>query len=136
MAMAKALVIVMSFLIAVLMGLTIYGFYQKSQNPNYKMFRSDDTPVVQMDATPGASAPKMVSQSPPALTPEITPQITPGTSFGEISLDLPQTARVISAQASTNRLVLVIARDGQNADLVAVIDINTGKVLGRVKTTP
>jgi len=132
MAMAKALVIVMSFLIAVLMGLTIYGFYQKSQNPNYKMFRSDDTPVVQMDATPGASAPKMVSQSPPALTPEITP----GTSFGEISLDLPTTARVISAQASTNRLVLVIARDGQNADLVAVIDINTGKVLGRVKTTP
>lgn len=136
MAVAKALVIVMSFLIAVLMGLIIYGFYQKSQNPNYKMFRSDDTPVVQMGATPGAPAPKTATPPLAEVTPEITPQITPGASFGEISLDLPATARVISAQASTNRLVLVIARDGQNADLVAVIDINTGKVLGRVKTAP
>ena len=128
MAVAKVLVIVMSFLIAVLMGLIIWGFYQKSQNPNYKMFRSDDTPVVQMDATPGAPT---VETAPP-----LPAEITPGASFGEISLDLPTTARVISAQVSANRLVLVIARDGQNADLVTVVDMNTGKVLGRVKTTP
>ncbi|HEY9081558.1 hypothetical protein [Magnetovibrio sp.] len=121
MAVAKALVIVMSFLIAVLMGLIIYGFYQKSQNPNYKMFRADDTPVVQADATPPAQ---------PA------PQANVGTSFGEVSLDLPATARVISAQANANRLVLVIARNGETADLVAVVDLNSGKVLGRVKTAP
>jgi len=48
---------------------------------------------------------------------------------------LAPSAQVVSAQASDNRLVLVIARDGQTADLVAVIDINSGKVLGRVKTS-
>ena len=56
--------------------------------------------------------------------------------FGEVSLDLPDAARVISAQATQNRLVLVIARDGARADLVAVVDMVSGKVLGRVKTTP
>ena len=125
MAMAKALVIVMSFLIAVLMGLIIWGFYQKSQNPNYKMFRADDTPVVQADATPTAAPTR--DAIPPA-------PYAAGTSFGEVSLDLPDSARVISAQASNNRLVLVIARDGKTADLVAVVDMASGKVLGRVKT--
>jgi len=125
MAVAKALVIVMSFLIAVLMGLIIYGFYQKSQNPNYKMFRADDTPVVQADATPTAEP--MQDATPPI-------PFAAGTSFGEVSLDLPDTARVISAQASDSRLVLVIARDGETADLVAVVDMVSGKVLGRVKT--
>jgi len=128
MAVAKALVMVMSFLIAVLMGLIIYGFYQKSQNANYKMFRPDDAPVVQMDAKPDSSV--------PTVAPLPTVDSTPAVSFGEVSLDLPSTARVISAQASADRLVLVIARDGQTADLVAVVDLNSGKVLGRVKTAP
>ena len=129
MAVAKALVIVMSFLIAVLMGLIIWGFYQKSQNPNYKMFRADDTPVVQADATPEPAL-----DTTPITQP--TAQQVVGMSFGEVSLDLPDTARVISAQATQNRLVLVIARDGARADLVAVVDMVSGKVLGRVKTTP
>ena len=129
MAVAKALVIVMSFLIAVLMGLIIWGFYQKSQNPNYKMFRADDTPVVQADATPEPAL-----DTTPLTQP--TAQQVVGMSFGEVSLDLPDTARVISAQATQNRLVLVIARDGARADLVAVVDMISGKVLGRVKTTP
>jgi len=129
MAVAKALVIVMSFLIAVLMGLIIWGFYQKSQNPNYKMFRADDTPVVQSDATP-----EPVLDTTPHI--QSTAQQVAGTSFGEVSLDLPDTARVISAQATQNRLILVIARDGVRADLVAVVDMVSGKVLGRVKTTP
>jgi len=127
MAVAKALVIVMSFLIAVLMGLIIWGFYQKSQNPNYKMFRADDTPVVQSDATPTAK---------PTIDTMASTRSIAGASFGEVSLDLPDTARVISAQATENRLILVIARDGERADLVAVVDMDSGTVLGRVKTGP
>jgi len=116
MAVAKALVIVMSFLIAVLMGLIIYGFYQKSQNPNYKMFRADDTPIAQTDATPAQ------------------PDLRQG--FGRVALDLTDAARIVSAQATGDRLVLVIARNGENPDLVVVMDMVSGKVLGRVKTAP
>jgi len=121
MAVAKALIFVMTTLIAVLTGLIVYGLYQKSQDPNFKMFGSNDTPAIEAEQ--------------PAL---MMPTQTTGdiASFGEISLDLPATARVVSASTSGHRLILVIARDGQAADLVAVIDLNTGKVLGRVKTTP
>ena len=125
MAAVKGLVIFMGFLIVTLMGLIVYGFYQKAQNPNFKFFASDDA---QPRITAEAPRPDAV------VTPSTAPLIA--NSFGEVSLDLPSTAQVISASAAGNRLVMVIARDGQNADLVAVVDMNTGKVLGRVKTSP
>ena len=108
----KILVGVMTFCIVAMIVLIAYGLYQKSLNPNYRMFGSDATAV---------SSPSEPSQ-------------TSVTGFGEISLDLPATARIVSTQTDGTRLVLVIARDGQNADLAAVIDLNSGKVLGRVKT--
>ncbi|OEJ68223.1 hypothetical protein [Magnetovibrio blakemorei] len=133
MAMAKGLVIVMSFFIAVLMGLMIYGFYQKSQNPNYKMFRSDNTPRAQADAMPASDNDSDLDtkQSTPTQSGSTAAQ-----AFGEIDLGLPQTARVISARAKQGRLILVIARNGETADLVVIVDLHSGKVLGRVKTTP
>lgn len=133
MAMAKGLVIVMSFFIAVLMGLMIYGFYQKSQNPNYKMFRSDNTPRAQADAMP-ASGTDLGLDANPSAPVQAGPTAAP--EFGDIDLALPQTARVISARTQQDRLVLVIARNGETADLVVIIDLHSGKVLGRVKTTP
>jgi hypothetical protein len=133
MAVAKGLVIVMSFFIAVLMGLMIYGFYQKSQNPNYKMFRSDNTPVAQADAMPASDN---VSGSDATQSAPVQAGPTAVQAFGDIDLALPQTARVISARAKQDRLVLVIARNGEIADLVIIIDLHSGKVLGRVKTTP
>lgn len=133
MAVAKGLVIVMSFFIAVLMGLMIYGFYQKSQNPNYKMFRSDNTPQAQVDAMP-ASGNDSGSDAKQAAPVQAGP--TAATEFGDIDLALPQTARVISARAKQDRLILVIARNGETADLVVIVDLHSGKVLGRVKTTP
>lgn len=128
----KGVVIFMGLLIVTLMGLIIYGFYQKSQNPDFKFFADDDAPTQVVQSTP-SPAPK--SQDKPTAPPIGTNALSV-TSFGEVSLDLPGTARVMSASASANRLIMVIARDGQNADLVAVIDMNTGKVLGRVKTSP
>lgn len=133
MAMAKGLVIVMSFFIAVLMGMMIYGFYQKSQNPNYKMFRSDNTPLAQVDAMP-ASKDDSGAEAKQAAPVQASPTAAP--EFGDIDLALPHTARVISARAKQDRLVLIIARNGETADLVVIVDLHSGKVLGRVKTTP
>ena len=65
---------------------------------------------------------------------DLQPDLKQG--FWQVALDLTGAARIISAQASDNRLVLVIARDGKNADMVTVVDMVSGKVLGRVKTTP
>lgn len=132
----KGVVFFMGFLIVTLMGLIIYGFYQKSQNPDFKFF-ADNTPptVTTSHLANDSSLDAHIKAMPPAVSSGAAP-IHPAHSFGEVSLDLPGTARVISVQASGSRLVMTIARDGQNADLVAVVDMSTGKVLGRVKTTP
>jgi len=124
MAAVKGIVIFMGLIIVTLMGLIVYGFYQKAQNPDFKFFSNGEPKVVSSAPQSGTTA--LASTSPPTGQPA---------SFGEVSLDLAPSAQVVSAQASDNRLVLVIARDGQTADLVAVIDINSGKVLGRVKTS-
>jgi len=124
----KGVVIFMGLLIVTLMGLIIYGFYQKAQNPDFKFFADND-------AKPQITATTPAFDAPAAPTAQVPAQAS-ATSFGEVSLDLPANARVVSASADGHRLVMVIARDGQNADLVAVIDMTTGKVLGRVKTTP
>ena len=126
MAALKSLVIIMGILIVFLFGLLVYGIYQKLQNPDFSFF-SDSGTVQSQTSTPtngsGAPASAMGSSEDAAR-------------FGEISLDLPQGAKVVSANALGGKLVIVIARDGVNADLVAVIDLNTGQILGQVKTQP
>ncbi|MBF0247504.1 MAG: hypothetical protein HQL36_05465 [Alphaproteobacteria bacterium] len=124
MAAIKALVIGLGMLIVLAMTVLGYGLYQKSQNPDFKFF----------DLSGKSAAPVSDAASDEPAPPSVT--ATPGRAFGEVSLDLPEAARVISASANANRLVLVIARDGQNPDLVAVVDMTTGAVLGRVKARP
>ncbi len=110
--MLKGAVIVMGFLIVLMMGLIIYGFYQKAQNPDYKMFRSDDTPSAQ------ASATGTVTEIPAG------------------SLGLSEKAQILSVQVEGKRAILLVARDGVKADLLVVIDINSGKVLNQTSTMP
>lgn len=125
MAALKSLVIVMGILIVFLFGLLVYGIYQKLQNPDFRFFSDSNTTKAQPSKTGGGDAP-VSGIGPDGET----------MSFGDVSLDLPLGARVISANALGGKLVIVVARDGVNADLVAVVDLNTGQVLGRVKTHP
>lgn len=111
----KGVVILMTLAIAVLMTLIIYGLYQKSQNPDFKYF----------DLSGGGEA--------AATTPATAPAMAPGApdmavrAFGDITLPLPQGARITSATVSGERLVVVVD-DTQ----VWVVDLATGQVLGRV----
>ena len=123
----KGVVIIMSLAIAVLMTLIVYGMYQKSQNPDFKFFDL------------GGDEPETVTATPPlAGAPDtpVQPSQVIGQAFGNVSLGLPSGARVVSAQASGGRLVIVVARSGETADTVIVVDLGTGQVLGRVKTSP
>ncbi|MCW8916551.1 MAG: hypothetical protein OQK24_11965 [Magnetovibrio sp.] len=102
----------MGFLIVLLMGLIIYGFYQKAQNPDYKMFRSEDTPSAQSNAT------STVTQIPAG------------------SLGLSESAKILSVQVEGKRAILLVARNGIKADLLVVIDTTTGKILNQTSTNP
>ena len=115
MAMAKALVAVMSFLIAVVVSMMIYGFYQKSLDPDYKMFRDNATPLRQSSPTVSTA-----------------PQLR----LEDIALNLPASARITSTEASRDRLLLLIARDGERTDLVVIVDLNSGQVVRRIATSP
>ncbi|MEG3618627.1 hypothetical protein V5T82_09190 [Magnetovibrio sp. PR-2] len=110
--MLKGLVMVMGFLIVLLMGLIIYGFYQKAQNPDYKMFRSNDTTSQGEDAT-------------------ATLKDIPAGSMG-----LSEAAKILSVNMDGKRAILLVARDGVNADLLVVIDTRTGQVLNQTATHP
>lgn len=110
--MLKGLVIVMGFLIVLMMGLIIYGFYQKAQNPDYKMFRSNDT------TSKGDQATGMLTDIPAG------------------SMGLSETAKILPVQVEGKRAILLVARDGINADLLVVVDTHTGRVLNQTATHP
>lgn len=116
----KGVVILMSVAIAVLMTLIVYGMYQKSKNPDFKFFdlSGGDTP---------AAAP--ASPQPDALP---APQ-DPARAFGDIALDLPPGARVVSATTSGTTLTLIVSLGASGPDQVWVVDIASGRVLGRIK---
>ncbi len=117
--MAKTLVAVMSFLIIVVVGMMVYGFYQKSLNPDYKMFRDNAMPV---------------RQAAPTTNPTVS--AGPDLRLEDIALNLPPSARVMSTQITQGRLILLIARDGERTDLVVIVDVNSGQVVRRIATTP
>lgn len=121
----KSVVILMGVAIAILMTLTIYGLYQKSQDPDFKFFdlSGKTTAVSQsMPSAPVSGGPDLVSST--------------ATPFGDVTLDLPPGARIVSATTSGTRLTIVVATDATLANQVWVVDLGTGKILGRVKTGP
>jgi len=118
----KGVVILMSVAIAILMSLIIYGLYQKSQDADFKFFNlggKDKPPAAVLPNAPVSGA------------------LQDGaTSVGNINLNLPKGARVISATASGTKLIVIIATDGKTANQVWVVDLASGKVLSRVNTGP
>lgn len=121
----KSAVILMGVAIAVLMTLTIYGLYQKSQDPDFKFFDLSGNGKTAAQSIPNAP----VSGSPANID-------GTSTAFGDVTLDLPPSARIISATSSAQRLTVIVATDGNRANEVWVVDLATGQILGRVKTGP
>ncbi len=124
----KGIVIIMSFAIAILMTLIVYGMYQKSQNPDFRFFNlgGETQPAAKIETSP---QPPVSGEAPKSKA-----------SFGDISLALGPHARIVSAHAKNDRLVIVAAQGTdttkQGGDLVVVIDLANGKILGRVKAGP
>ena len=118
----KGVVILMSLLIAVLMTMMAYGLYQKSQNSDFKFFNFNDTPQAPAENIPSAPVSGALKRPTQGLK----------ASFGDVTLDLPPGASIVSATPSGQQLVIITANDGIRADQVWMLDLTSGKILGRV----
>lgn len=104
MQLVKSIVIGLAILIVLAVGLLAYGLYQKSQNPEWRLFSSAPAP------SPGAAA----------------------KPFGVLNLDLPEGCFIASVRPDGNRTYLEIGPSGA-CNRIVVIDITTGVVLGTIK---
>lgn len=120
----KGIIIIMTLAIATLMTLIVYGLYQKSQNPDFKFFDFKGSDPVSNEVLPKAPVSGTASTGP----------TSPVTAFGNIKLDLPPGASIISATPSGTQLIVITSSDGTKGDQVWVLDIATGKVLSRINT--
>ena len=120
----KGAIILMTLAIATLITLIIYGLYQKSQNPDFKFFNLSGVVPVTSEVIPSA----------PVSGPASSTSTTPVTAFGNIQLDLPEGASIVSATPSGTQLIVITSKDGSKGDQVWVLDLATGKVLSRINT--
>lgn len=128
----KGVVILMTLTIAVLMTLIVYGMYQKSQNPDFKFFDLGGSDT----AAPAAPAAAVTATAPVSGLAEAP--TTALRAFGDITLPLGANARIVSATVTGNRLVVITSApsgEQMGGDQVWVVDMASGKVLGRVKAT-
>ncbi|PHS79455.1 MAG: hypothetical protein COB59_01835 [Rhodospirillaceae bacterium] len=115
----KGIIIIMTLAIATLMTLIVYGLYQKSQNADFKFFDFSDNESTTSEVMPSAP---------------VSGTSVPVTAFGNIQLDLPAGASIVSATPSGTQLIVITSSDGTKGDQVWVLDLATGKVLSRINT--
>lgn len=120
----KGVVILMSLLIAIVMTLMVYGLYQKSQNPDFRFFNFSGTEKAPTEIIPEAPVSGGLDK----------PSRATKAAFGDIALGLPKGSSIVSATPSGQQLVIITATNGALADQVWMLDMDTGKILGRVHT--
>lgn len=116
MQMLKGLVIGLGVLILLGMTLLVYGFYQKANNPGWRMFSSP--------SAPGAAA--------------------PAAPFGELDLKLPKGCVIGRLTPDGVRAYIKVRPDGARrgtsqagpCNRIVVIDVVRGQVLGTIKPNP
>ncbi len=107
----KGIVIFMGLMIITVMVLIVYGMVQKGSDPDFSFF-GDDAPLT-LSSTPSTGG------------------------FDRTQLGLPATSRILSTTAAEGRLILNIDSDADNQiDLVILLDLETGQVVGRVGIKP
>ncbi|MCH7550459.1 MAG: hypothetical protein IIA35_01970 [Proteobacteria bacterium] len=115
--MLKGLVIGLGVLILLGMTLLVYGFYQKANNPGWRMFSSP--------SAPGAPA-------------------APAAPFGELDLKLPEGCVIGRVTPDGDRAYIKVRPDGAKrgrpqagpCNLIVVIDVVRGQILGTIKPSP
>ncbi len=108
MQLLKGTVIGLGVLIVLAAGLLAYGLYQKSQDPEWRLFSSAPKPQPMLDT----------------LKP-----------FGDIKLDLPEGCVIARVRPDGERVYLTIGPSGA-CNRIIVIDIVQGKILGNIKSQP
>jgi len=117
MQLLKSLVIGLGVLVLLGMTLLVYGFYQKANNPGWRMFSSPSAP-----SGPGA----------------------PAAAFGELDLKLPDGCVIGRLTPDGDRAYIKVRPDGAKrgrpqagpSNLIVVIDVVRGRVLGTIKPGP
>ena len=102
----KAIVIGMGALIVLAVALIGFGLYKKSVEPGWKLFGTT------LEATPAAS-----TAAPPPFDP--------------IKLGLPDGCLITDMRPDGRRLYLLLGPE-PDCEGVVVVDINDGRVLGRI----
>ena len=109
----KGIVVFMGLIIATLMILIVYGMIQKAQNPDFSFFGNDAAP----DNAPVAAQ--------------------PAKNMEKIILDVARGSTIEGTHMSDGRMAIRIDTDGKNgADTIIIIDISSGKTVGRVGINP
>ena len=124
----KSLVILLGILIVGSLVLLGYGFFKKSQNPDWQLSHVFiDSPTLQ----PTAAAPTPSMPTPARLN---SPQPAPK-AFGELSLNLPAGCAVNDVVPDGQRAYLTIGPPGP-CHRVIIIDTHAGRVLGTIRVSP
>ena len=129
----KSLVILLGILIVSSLVLLGYGFFKKSQNPDWQLSHIFiDPPAAQPPAAQPTAASPTVSMQTPALpkSPKPGPK-----AFGDMSLNLPAGCAVNDLVADGQRVYLTIGPPGP-CHRVIILDTEAGKVLGTVRVSP
>ncbi len=115
----KGIVAVLGLLIITVMILIVYGMIQKSQNPDFSFFSgTTDAP----------------------LTPAAPTKQGAGRFADNAQVSLPHGGRIVSTTIGDGRLVISVDEDGtdgvERVDTLIILDLETGRELGRVKVGP
>ena len=126
----KALVIALAALIALAIGLLVYGFIKRTDDPHWRLFSiTKTTDARKLDEQPPA----------PAETASAPAQSSPGASnaapWGDLQLSLAPECEIAQLRTEGNRLVLSIEPTGPCRQVI-IIDMEAGRILGIVRPGP
>ena len=115
-ALLKFIVIGLGVLIALALGLLVYGLIKTSENPDWRLFGNAKT----------AKAPTTAAAPPPA-------QLAPPVSVsGDIELNLPTGCEITDVRPASAQVFILTGPVGVCGQ-VLIIDARTGAVSGRIK---
>ncbi|HJO75166.1 MAG TPA: hypothetical protein QGH84_08160 [Rhodospirillales bacterium] len=107
----KSVVIGLAVLIFLGLGLLGYGFVQKANNPDWRLFSPSSSAA---DGKSGAATAK---------------------PFGNLNLDLPEGCVIARVRPDGDRAYLTIGPGGE-CNRIVVVDTVQGRVLGTIKAQP
>ena len=115
----KSLVIVLGLLIVLGVVLLGFGFYKKTSDPAWKLFRTETPPIVE----------KTLPQTPEK------PRREPLRPFGTLSLDLPVGCTITRITPQRRYAYLEIGPTVE-CNRVIIVDLSKGATLGTLKPQP